>query len=395
MFSRRVDWSIAPNRLTLALRSRRARGEELLDLTRTNPTAAALPYPLDALSAILARHAGAPYDPSPLGLVSARAAVAEHLSSCRGHKVDADDVVLTASTSEAYSFLFKLLTDPGDAVAIATPGYPLLEHLAALEHVHLRRFPLRFEKRWELDPADLSVAVDGHTRAIAVVHPNNPTGSYLLEGEQRDVAAIALRSGAAVISDEVFYDYRLAAVRVAPSMACCGDVLSFSLGGLSKSAGLPNLKLGWIVVGGPAESRRQAVEALELIADNFLSVGTPIQEALPEILALAPSIQGAIQERIEANLSLVRESVRAVPALQLLPVEGGWSAVVRTPQTQSDEELALELLETKGVLVQPGYFFDFEGNGYFVVSLLTEPAILEEGMRRVVALMGERFQSNV
>lgn len=392
MFSRRADWSVTPNRMTLAVNARRARGGEILDLTQTNPTTAGLPYPLDALADILGRHARDPYHPSPLGLPSARAAVARHLSS-PGDEVDDANIVLTASTSEAYSFLFKLLTDPDDTVAIATPGYPLLEHLAALEHVALQRFPLRFERRWELDPADLAEVVDRRTRAIAVVHPNNPTGSYLLEAEQQELAAIALQSGAAVISDEVFFDYRLEAGPRARTMACRDEVLSFSLGGLSKSAGLPHMKLGWIRVGGPLGSQRRAVDALELIADNFLSIGTPVQEALPELLALAPSIQAAIQQRIEATLSILRKRVLAVPALQLLPVEGGWSAVIRAPRTQSDEELALELLETSGVLVQPGYFFDFDGDGYFVVSLLTEPAIFEEGMRRIIALMGERFQA--
>ena len=236
MFSRRADWSITPNRISIAVSARRARGGEILDLTGTTPTTAGLPYPLDSLADILGRHARDRYDPVPLGLPSARAALARYLS-CPSQEVAAEDIVITASTSEAYSFLFKLLTDPGDALAIATPGYPLLEHLAALEYVKLRRFPLRFDRRWELDPAELAAAVDGRTRAVVVVHPNNPTGSYLLEGEQREVAAIALRTGAAVISDEVFYDYRLAALTVASPMACRDEVLSFSLGGLSKSAG--------------------------------------------------------------------------------------------------------------------------------------------------------------
>jgi alanine-synthesizing transaminase len=390
MFSRRTDWTTRPNRMSVALEALRTAGGEILDLTASNPTTAGLSYPLDALADILGRHARDLYHPAPLGLPSARAAVARHLSS-PVHEVDPADVVLTASTSEAYSFLFKLLTDPGDAVAIATPGYPLLEHLARLEHVTLRPFPLRFDSRWELDPSELGRAIDARTRAIAIVHPNNPTGSYLLDQEQRELTGVALRSGAAVISDEVFLDYRLSPVIPAPPMARSREVLSFSLGGLSKSAGLPHFKLGWIVTGGPDEARRAAADALELIADNFLSVSTPVQEGLAEILAIAPSIRTAIRRRLEANLSFLHERFRTVPALEVLPVEGGWSAVLRTPRTQSDEELALELLETCGVLVQPGYFFDFEGDGYFVVSLLTEPAILEEGIRRIVALLGERF----
>jgi len=354
-FSRRTDWNPAPNRLSLA----RARHPEALDLTLSNPTRASLPYPLDELSAAMARGARAAYDPEPLGLPMAREAVARAIAC------EAADVVITASTSEAYSFLFKLLCDAGDNDVTPTPSYPLLEHLAALEGIELRHFPLEFHKRWELDTA--GIPIDARTRAIIVVNPNNPTGSFIAPGEQEAIAAL----GMPVISDEVFVDYPLESrgqtVRAA-----------YALGGLSKAAGLPHYKLGWIRV-----PTREAIAPLELIADSFLSVATPVQAALPEILDLAPRIRAAIAERTRANLAAARRLVGG--AAQLLPVEGGWSAVIRIPRTMTDEEFALDALEGHGVVIHPGYFFDFDREGYFVVSLLTPSEDFVDGLSRILA----------
>lgn len=363
-FSRRTNWNPTPNRLALA----RAQRPDALDLTISNPTRAALPYPLDELAVAMARAARAAYDPQPLGLPSAREAVAREIGC------DAADVVLTASTSEAYSFLFKLLCDPGDNVVTATPSYPLLEHLAAMEMIELRHFPLEFHRRWEIDAS--RIPVDERTRAIVVVNPNNPTGSYVTAEEQEAIA----RLGVPVISDEVFFDYPLDGVRASrPRWSGGRPALHFTLGGLSKSAGLPHYKLGWIRV-----PSRDAIAALELIADTFLSVATPVQVALPEILAIAPRIRAAILDRARANLRAAQRIVAAVPAAQLLPVEGGWSAVIRLPRTMTDEEFALHALERHGVAVHPGYFFDFDRDGYFVISLLTEPDVLAEGLRRMM-----------
>jgi len=345
-FSRRAHWNAPTNRLTIARQSRR----DLLDLTNSNPTKAGIEYPLDELAEIMARAARAPYDPQPLGIRSAREAVAEH-EGC-----DPDDVVITASTSEAYSFLFKLITDPGDAVAVPTPSYPLLEHLAQLELITLKPFPMEFHKRWEIDVA----RVPENVKALVVVNPNNPTGSFATLPEMN----------IPVISDEVFKDYVLNGAP-APSPA------TFHLGGLSKSTGLPHFKLGWIIT-----KDREAINALELIADNFLSVSSPVQVALPALFRL--KIRGNIQSRIEASLAALEKALEDKPHAQLLPVEGGWSAVIRIPQTMTDEEFALQAIENHGVVVQPGYFFDFDRDGYFVVSLLTEPKLLEEGVARIV-----------
>jgi alanine-synthesizing transaminase len=379
MFSRRADWRAPVNALTLAVREHRG---PLLDLTDSNPTRAGLDYPLEELAEVMGRAARAAYSPEPLGLRAAREAVAAELGAYP------DDVMITASTSEAYSFLFKLLTDPGDNVAAATPGYPLFEHLAALEQIALHRFALERQRRWELDPAALRDAVDARTRAVIVVHPNNPTGSYLRPDEQDAVALTAAEHDAALISDEVFYDFPFdaASVRAQPA-ARRTDVLSFSLGGLSKSAGLPHYKLGWIHAGGPPARKRAALEALELIADNFLSVATPVQAALPELLALAPRIRESIRARTAANLDTLVQGLSSCSAAEVLRPEGGWSAVVRVARTRTDEELALALLRDCGVLVHPGYFFDFAQEGYLVVSLLTRAEVFQEGIARIAQFL--------
>jgi aspartate/methionine/tyrosine aminotransferase len=366
VFSKRAHWTAATNQLT---RAREAYRGELLDLTVSNPTKAGIAYPLDELSEIMARAARTPYDPQPLGLACAREAVAREVGC------DADYIVITASTSEAYSYLFKLLCDPGDAVLTATPSYPLLEHLAALELIDMQSFPLELHQRWEIDIDRLRNALTDRTRAILVVNPNNPTGSYVSGSEQDEIAQL----GRAIISDEVFHPFAFG--ESGPSFVR-DDVLTFTLGGLSKSAGLPHYKLGWIRVSGPGKS--EAVNALEWIADNFLSVATPVQVALPEILAIAPKIRDSIRERTAANLRSLQTMLDSSPATRLLPIEGGWSAVLRVPRFESDEALALRLIEQHGVVVHPGYFFDFATEGHVVVSLLTPPDVFENGVARLL-----------
>jgi alanine-synthesizing transaminase len=367
MFSRRSDWDAAVNRLTRATLDRRKRGDAILDLTLSNPTRAGIRYPHDELSEVMARAATVPYDPQPLGIRSAREAVARELGA------DSEDIVITASTSEAYSFLFKLLTDPGDEILTAVPSYPLLEHLATLELVQLKYFPLEFHRRWELHAGRVAEHLTDRTRAIVLVSPNNPTGSFVRADELSTVAALRKP----LIVDEVFREYAFAEI---PPWSSRHDVLTFSLGGLSKSAGLPHYKLGWIRLSGPEAEKQKARHALELIADNFLSVSTPVQAALPELLRIGATIRKEIADRTRANLQLLSALDGAVRAL---PVEGGWSAILRVPRTRSDEDLVLDLLDN-GVLVQPGYFFDFESEGFIVVSLLTPQAELAAGMERLV-----------
>ena len=364
-FSHRANWAQSINRLTAA---RLARGADILDLTQSNPTTAGIDYPLDELAEAMARAARAAYEPDPRGLRSAREALG-----------DPDNIVLTASTSEAYSFLFKLLCEAGDNVVTAVPSYPLFEHLAGLELIELRHFPLEFHRRWELHTSALREVIDERTRAIVVVNPNNPTGSFVTEQEQRDLASIGLP----IISDEVFLDYGSGKSFVRD------DVLTFTLGGLSKSAGLPHYKLAWIRIRGPRPAVRDSRSALELISDNYLSVATPVQAALPDLLRIGKTIREGIASRVTRNFDHLRTAIHQSPAATLLPREGGWSAVLRVPRTQSDEELAVSLIEQQGVLVHPGYFFDFPDEGYLVVSLLTPPTIFDDGLSRVIERMND------
>ena len=374
MFSKRADWNPRINRLTRVREELARDGEDILDLTVSNPTQASIDYPHDELSAIMARAARAPYRPEPLGILSARSAVAEQFGC------SPDDIVLTASTSEAYSHLFKLLSDPGDAILTATPSYPLLDHLAGLEQVQLHTFPLEFHRRWEIEATALRESMSIETRAIVVVNPNNPTGSYVTAAEQEAIASL----GVPVISDEVFFDYPLEPVHAASSFASASSTLVFVLGGLSKSAGLPHYKLGWIRLTGPELMKKEALAGLELIADSFLSVATPVQEALPELLAAGSRIRSAISQRTASNLADLRSEVSGRNGVSVLPVEGGWSAVIRVPRTSSDEDLAVTLLEQARVAVHPGYFFDFATDGYLVVSLLTPRDVFAEGVRRIL-----------
>lgn len=382
--SNRLPWEHARNRLTLALEERRVRGLPIIDLTETNPTRVGLPYPEEELRELLHRGAAAEYQPHPQGLPEAREALAAALST-PADPVAPDDLFLTTSTSESYSHLFKLFGDPGDEVLTTAPSYPLLDSLAALDGLVLRHFHLRPERGFALDPEAVELALSPRTRLLALVHPGNPTGTFLTAAELSAMISLCASRGIPLISDEVFADYPLAAAeasRAGPA-AASSEALSFTLGGLSKSAGLPSWKLGWIRVGGPAPLRRRAVSALELIADSYLSVATPVQKALAGVLALAPRIRAAILDRLRGNLATLREGLADLPAIELLEPQGGWSAVLRVSHLMTDEDLVLSLLERAGVLVHPGYFFDFATEDFLVLSLLPEPDWFKEGVQRL------------
>lgn len=360
---------------------RSARGLAAIDLTETNPTQVGLPYPEQELADLLRRGARPEYPPHPRGIPEAREALAAALSK-PGDPVHPDDLVLTASTSESYSHLFKLFADPGDEVLTAAPSYPLLDSLAALDSVVLRHF--YFPPGRRLDPETVELALAPRTRLLALVHPGNPTGRFLSRREQDGIASLCASRGLPLISDEVFSDFSLVddPNRAGPA-AASGETLSFSLGGLSKSAGLPSWKLGWIRIGGPPDLRRRTLAALDLVADSYLSVSTPVQRALAGVLDLAPRIRAAILDRLRGNLSTLRSALAGLETVQLLEPEGGWAAVLRVTRPESDEELALELLERAGVLVQPGYFFDFATDDFLVLSLLPEPGNFAEGVERL------------
>ncbi len=381
-FSSRLPAALTANRLADAVARRRASGQPIIDLTASNPTKAGFSYPPDLLAG-LAAPANLSYEPESAGIESARRAVADELAA-RGTHVAPDDIVLTASTSEAYGFLFKLLCDPGDEVLIPQPSYPLFEWLTRLESVVARPYRLDYQTRWTLDADALAEAVTGRTKAILLVNPNNPTGSYLT---RRDFARLAdVAPGIPLIGDEVFWEFALSNARAdRASVLEGGGGLAFSLGGLSKSSGLPQLKLGWIAIGGGPARVRAAREKLELIADTYLSVSTPVQTSARALFAGGAGVRRQILERVARNLASLRAAVDRHPALNLLTPEGGWSAIVRVPATRAEEDLAVALVEEDGVLVHPGYFFDFEREAYIVVSLIVPPADFDVGVSRVVS----------
>jgi len=381
VFSSRLNWSQRPNRLSALLEEKRRSGAQVLDLTESNPTRVGLVYPQAEILSALADASALRYHPSPRGIESAREAVAGYYRD-RGTQVDREHILLTASTSEAYAYLFKLLTNPGDEILAPRPSYPLFEFLAGLESVNIRQYPLRYDGVWHVDFDALEQAITPRTRGIVVVNPNNPTGSFLKRAELEVLDALAAERGLAILSDEVFRDYGFGeeAERVS-TLAGDRRALTFSMSGLSKIAGLPQMKLGWVALNGP--DCGQAMDALELIADTYLSVSAPVQVALPRLLALSGSILNGIRQRTASNLARLREAIHG-SAATLLRTEGGWYAVLQVPQTRTEEEWALKLLDESGVLVQPGFFFDFESEAFLVLSLLPEPAIFAEGVSRLL-----------
>jgi alanine-synthesizing transaminase len=368
VFSSRLDWSLQTNRLSALLKTK----QHILDLTESNPTRAGFEYPHKEILDALADARMLRYDPEPRGLLSAREAVSKYYEN-----VPASRILLTASTSEAYAYLFKLLCDPGDEILSPRPSYPLFEFLAGLESVRVVQYPLRYDGVWHIDFDALERAITPRTKAIVVVNPNNPTGSFL----KREEWARLHRFGIPVLSDEVFSDYAFSPddSRVR-SLTDAPEVLTFSMSGLSKIAALPQMKLGWIVASGPGHEA--ALDRLELIADTYLSVSTPVQIALPRLLDMSIKMRAQILDRTRANLALLRRLT--VP----LHVEGGWYATLQVPRTRSEEDWALALLDRRDVLVQPGFYFDFESEAFLVLSLLTPPDVFAEGTRRLLEEVG-------
>jgi len=382
MFSTRVPADLAPNALTAALTSHRRAGRTLFDLTATNPTTAGIPYPADVL-APLSNPEGRIYRPEPFGLRSAREAVCRDLARL-GTSVAPEQVVLTASTSEAYSLLFKLLCDAGDEVLIPSPSYPLFDHLLSLDGVGASRYRLDYHGRWTVDVDSLDAAWTPAVRAVLAVNPNNPTGSVLSDAELDLLSERCAARGAALIIDEVFADYPLGPPRVATTSERVNSALTFRLGGLSKSAGLPQVKLGWIAVDGPRELVREALARLEIICDTYLSVSTPVQIAAGALIESGAHARAAILERIRQNHARLVVVAAAAPSIELLHADAGWAAVLRVPATRSEEDVVMDLLVHQSVLVHPGYFFDFDREAFLVVSLLPRPEVFAEGVGRLV-----------
>jgi alanine-synthesizing transaminase len=384
MFADRTNWNLDANRLSEALARHRASGKPLLDLSASNPTDCGFDYDRRGILEALANPASLQYNPDPMGLRSARQAVAEYYAA-RGCMVAPGDICLTTSTSEAYSFVFRLLCNPSDEILIPTPSYPLFDFLADIQDVRLVRYPLVYDHGWQIDFHALEQAITSRTRGVIVVHPNNPTEHFCKPADLERLNEICSARRMALIADEVFLDFSLTVEKPA-SFAANSAALTFALSGLSKISGLPQMKVAWLIVVGPPDLKQQALARLEVIADAYLSLNAPIQHAIPAFLEMRHGLQRQLMARVRKNLSELDRQLAAQRICARLELEGGWNAVLRVPATRSDEDLAIALLEKKDVYLHPGHFYDFPGDGYLIVSLIVPEQIFAEGIKRLLSL---------
>jgi alanine-synthesizing transaminase len=387
MFASRTNWRLDQNQFAQALDAHRRAGKKLLDLTVSNPTDCGVSYPEQEILAALSDPRALAYSPESKGLREARETVAEYYYGRTGfagpgQRVDPERIVLTSGTSEGYSHIFRLLCDVGDEILVPAPSYPLFEFLADLADIRLVPYPLFYDRGWQIDFASLRAALTPRSRAVLVVHPNNPTGSFVKPREAAELAEICAAREMAIVADEVFLDCT-DGPEPARTFALHDAALTFTLSGLSKISLLPQMKLAWMVVSGPRELVQTAVDRLEIIADTYLSPSTPVQLALPKFLALRSGLQAQLQQRIFANLAFLDGAMRESKLLARLDREGGWYAILRVPATGPDEALAVELLERCSVLVHPGHFFNFSRDGFLVLSLITPEEQFQEGVRRL------------
>lgn len=383
MFASRTNWNLKPNRLAEALEQHKSSGRRLLDLSASNPTECGFTYDAPAIMRSLCSPASLQYHPDPKGLKSARLAVSNYYAE-NGEQVSIEDLILTASTSEAYSFIFRLLCNPGDELLIPTPSYPLFDFLADVNDVKLMRYPLFYDHGWHIDIHALKQAVTPRTRGIIVVHPNNPTGHFTKAEEVAQLNQICSANQMAIIADEVFLDFSLHAKQ--KSFVANPGALTFTMSGISKISGLPQMKFAWLAVNGPEAERRETLARLEMIADTYLSLNAPIQLAAPVLLQQRKQFQQQLMARVRANLAELNSQLSEKRHVSRLAVEGGWYAVLRVPATRSDEELALELLKKHDVYIHPGHYYDFPSEGYLIVSLITPEQDFTEGVRRILSV---------
>jgi aspartate/methionine/tyrosine aminotransferase len=383
MFSKRTDWKLTHNRFTETQHQLEKSGRAVLDLTVSNPTRVGVQHDERIFQSLLNPKA-LDYDPQPKGMLSAREAVVNYYrDQYKGSDFDPESLILTTSTSEGYSYVFRLLCNPQEEILVPKPSYPLFEFLADLQDVKLVPYPLLYDHGWQIDFPSLNNAVTSKTRAVVLVHPNNPTGSYVSQSEQNALNKFCNEHGLALIVDEVFLDYSHDAAR-RPTFAANNAALTFTLSGLSKISALPQMKLAWIVTSGPAEQVHAAMQRLEVIADTYLSVNAPIQLATAVLLDQRRIVQSFLLTRLQVNLEEFDQQLSRQKLCVRLHVEGGWYAVLRVPVTQSDEDLAIAIMKNLSVLVHPGHFYDFASDGYLVVSLITEPKEFSEGIKRVL-----------
>jgi aspartate/methionine/tyrosine aminotransferase len=388
MFADRTKWNLAPNRLSEALARHRAAGKPLVDLTASNPTECGFAYNESAILEALGNPAALKYEPEPRGLASARQAVCAYYAE-HGARAGIDDILLTTSTSEAYSYVLRLLCNPGDEVLIPAPSYPLFDFLAEIQDTKLVRYPLIYDHGWQIDFHALEYAITPRTRAIVVVHPNNPTGHFSKGADMERLNALASAGGLALVVDEVFLDFSMQESRPA-SFACDQDSLTFTMSGLSKICGLPQMKVAWLVTSGPGRPKREALKRLEVIADTYLSLNAPVQLAMPAFLSQRRGFQEQLMARVRRNLAELDRQLAFEKPCSRLEVEGGWYAVLRVPATCSDEDHALSLLNEWSVYVHPGHLYDFSSEGYFVVSLISKEEEFSLGVKRIL----ERFRAS-
>lgn len=386
MFAQRTNWRLTPNRLSLAIEQHRQHGSALLDLTESNPTRCGFTYDTQEILQALSDTRSLTYEPDARGLPAARQAVAGYYAE-QNIQIDPQQLFLTTSTSEAYSYVFRLLADPGDNILAPSPSYPLFDFLSQLNDLELIPYPLVHYDDWQIDVRALESRITARTRAILVVHPNNPTGSLVRQAELDSLIRCCKEHSLALIADEVFADYSLStdqAGRVA-SHAAVSSVLTYTLSGLSKISALPQMKLAWIVVNGPADLLPSALARLEMIADTYLSVAAPLAHALPKLLAGRRAIQSQILQRLRQNLQWLDQQLPADSLIRRLKTAGGWYVILKLPGIRTDEDWALELLRQGGVLVHPGHFYDFPSDGHLVVSLLPTPENFKLGMEKIIA----------
>jgi aspartate/methionine/tyrosine aminotransferase len=382
MFSSRTNWNRTTNRLSEALAQHRASGRKLLDLTASNPTEGGFHYDTHAIMRALCSPASLEYRPEPRGLETARRAVAGYYAG-RSENVAIEDIILTVSTSEAYSLVFRLLCNAGDEVLVPTPSYPLFDFLADIHDVKLVRYPLIYDHGWQIDFHSLEQAITSRTKAVIVVHPNNPTGHFTKAAESERLSEICSAREMAIIADEVFLDFSLTN-SPARSFVSNSGALTFTMSGISKISGLPQMKLAWLVTNGPEQLKREALARLEVIADTYLSLNAPIQHAAPVLLEQRHGFQKQLKARVRNNLAELDRQISGQKNCTRLEIEGGWYAVLRVPATRSDEDLAITLLQEHDVYVHPGHYYDFAGEGYLVVSLITPEESFANGIRRMV-----------
>jgi aspartate/methionine/tyrosine aminotransferase len=384
MFADRTNWNLASNRLSEALAQHRAAGKPLLDLTVSNPTDCGLAYDNDAILDALRNPDALKYEPIARGLASARSAIAEYYAE-HAARLSIDDIFLTTSTSEAYSYAFRLLCNAGDELLIPAPSYPLFDFLAGIQDVKLVRYPLLYDHGWQIDFHALEQAITPRTRGVIVVHPNNPTGHFAKRAEIEKLNAICSARNIALIADEVFLDFSVRTERLL-TFAVNREALTFTTSGFSKICGLPQMKAAWLAVSGPQKLKTEALARLEVIADTYLSMNAPVQLAMPAFLGQRHGFQAQLLIRIRRNLAELDRQLATQKVCTRLTVEGGWYAVLRVPATRSDEDLTLTLLKDQDVYVHPGHFFDFPQDGYLVVSLISPEPDFSQGLARLLTL---------